>query len=90
MKRSKPGLKTPVFSIAGLAQSLPVYGKHFKMKKILIGALVCAAVAGVVYYLTDPEKFNDTVGDLKKKATDTYDKVKDGLSKAQRTAAENV
>jgi len=32
-----------------------------KMKKILIGALVCAAVAGVVYYLNDPEKFNDTV-----------------------------
>lgn len=90
MKRSKPSLKSYIFSIVGLAQSLPDYGKHFKMKKILIGALVCAAVAGVVYYLTDPEKFNDTVGDLKKKATDTYDKVKDGLGKAQRTAAENV
>jgi len=61
-----------------------------KMKKILIGALVCAAVAGVVYYLSDPEKFNDTVGDLKKKATDTFDKVKDGIGKAQRTATENV
>lgn len=78
------------YSIAGLAQSLPEYVKLFKMKKILIGALVCAAVAGVVYYLSDPEKFNDTVGDLKKKATDTFDKVKDGLSKAQRTAAENA
>lgn len=64
--------------------------KTFEMKKILIGALVCAAVAGVVYYLQDPEKFNDTVGDLKKKATDTFDKVKDGLGKAQRTAAENA
>jgi len=64
--------------------------KTFEMKKILIGALVCAAVAGVVYYLQDPEKFNDTVGDLKKKATDTFDKVKDGLGKAQRTATENV
>ena len=60
------------------------------MKKILIGALVCAAVAGVVYYLSDPEKFNDTVGDLKKKATDTFDKVKESLGKAQRTANENV
>jgi len=60
------------------------------MKKILIGALVCAAVAGVVYYLSDPEKFNDTVGDLKKKATDTFDKVKDGLGKTQRAATENV
>jgi len=60
------------------------------MKKILIGALVCAAVAGVVYYLRDPEKFNDTVDDLKKKATDTFDKVKDGMSKAQRTATENA
>jgi hypothetical protein len=64
--------------------------KIITMKKILIGALVCAAVAGVVYYLSDPEKFNDTVGDLKKKATDTFDKVKDGMSKAQRTAAENA
>ena len=60
------------------------------MKKILIGALVCAAVAGVVYYLQNPEKFNDTVDDLKKKATDTFDKVKDGLGKTQRTATQNV
>lgn len=60
------------------------------MKKILIGALVCAAVAGVVYYLNDPEKFNDTVDDLKKKATDTFDKIKDNygnaMGKATRTA----
>lgn len=62
----------------------------FTMKKILIGALVCAAVAGVVYYLRDPEKFNDTVGDLKKKATDAFDKVKDGLGKSAQTATENV
>lgn len=81
---------TGIWFIAGLAHSLREYGKSYKMKKILIGALVCAAVAGVVYYLSDPEKFNDTVGDLKKKATDTFDKVKDGLGKAQRTATENV
>jgi gas vesicle protein len=60
------------------------------MKKILIGALVCAAAAGVVYYLTNPEKFNDTVDDLKKKATDAFDKVKDNFSKSQRTATENA
>jgi hypothetical protein len=78
------------FVIAGLAQRLPEYRKITKMKKILIGALVCAAVAGVVYYLSDPEKFNDTVGDLKKKATDTFDKVKDGLGKTARTATENA
>lgn len=60
------------------------------MKKILIGALVCAAVAGVVYYLNDPEKFQDTVGDLKKKATDTFDKMKDGMAKTGRSAAQNV
>jgi hypothetical protein len=59
------------------------------MKKILVGALVCAAVAGVVYYLNDPEKFQDTVGDLKKKATDAFDKVKDGMAKG-RSAAQNV
>jgi len=63
---------------------------YLTMKKILIGALVCAAVAGVVYYLRDPEKFNDTVGDLKKKATDAFDKVKDGMGKSARTATENV
>lgn len=86
----RTGLQMSILVIAGLAQSLPPYGKLFTMKKILIGALVCAAVAGVVYYLSDPEKFNDTVGDLKKKATDTFDKVKDGMSRAQRTAAENA
>jgi hypothetical protein len=78
------------YVIAGLAQSLPWYGKLFTMKKILIGALVCAAVAGVVYYLNDPEKFNDTVGDLKKKATDTFDKVKEGINKGKRMASENA
>ena len=33
---------------AGLAQVLPNFRKLIQMKKILIGALVCAAVAGVV------------------------------------------
>ena len=47
------------------------------MKKILLGALVCAAVAGVVYYFYDEEKFKETVDDLKNKADDAYGKVKD-------------
>lgn len=51
------------------------------MKKILLGALVCAAVAGVVYYLYDSEKFNDIVDDLKDKADDTLTKVKQTLNK---------
>ena len=54
------------------------------MKKILLGALVCAAVAGVVYYLYDPKKFNETLGDIKDKADDAYSKVKDRFSKAEK------
>jgi hypothetical protein len=52
------------------------------MKKILLGALVCAAVAGVVFYLNDPEKFQDVVDDLKGKADDALAKAKSGLSRA--------
>lgn len=51
------------------------------MKKILLGALVCAAVAGVVYYLYDEEKFSETVDDLKHKADDALGKVKDKFGK---------
>jgi hypothetical protein len=58
------------------------------MTKILIGALVCAAVAGVVYYLYDSEKFNETVSDLKDKATDALGKVKDGVGKGEKWASE--
>ena len=54
------------------------------MKKILLGALVCAAVAGVVYYMYDKEKFNETLGDLKDKADDALGKVKDRFSKAEK------
>jgi hypothetical protein len=87
---SQNGRRRVSFSYCRAGTTIASLRKTFKMKKILIGALVCAAVAGVVYYLSDPEQFNDTVGDLKKKATDTFDKVKDGLGKAQRTATENV
>ena len=54
------------------------------MKKILIGALVCAAVAGVVFYLKDPEKFADTVDDLKGKADDALSKVKNNIGKQEK------
>jgi hypothetical protein len=60
------------------------------MKKILVGALVCAAVASIVYYLYDPEKFSDTVDDLKKKADDTLGKVKDSFGKAERDVRSSV
>ena len=62
------------------------------MKKILIGALVCAAVAGVVYYLNDPKKFNDTVDDLKDKAKDALGKAKKSFDGAQKdlTSAMNA
>ncbi|MBD0277535.1 MAG: hypothetical protein ICV81_06160 [Flavisolibacter sp.] len=53
------------------------------MNKILLGALIVVAVAGVVYYLYDPESFTDTVDDLKNKADDAYTKVKDKLSKSE-------
>ncbi len=59
------------------------------MKKILLGALVCAAVAGVVFYLYDEEKFKDTVDDLKDKADDALDKVKDKFAK-QKEAYNNA
>lgn len=51
--------------------------KLTNMKKILLGALVCAAVAGVVFYLYDEDKFKDTVDDWKDKADDALGKVKD-------------
>ena len=51
------------------------------MKKILLGALVCAAVAGVVYYLNNPEKVKDQLGSLKDKASDALDKTKNAFNK---------
>ena len=55
------------------------------MKKILLGALVCAAVAGVVYYLNDPEKFSETFDDLKQKGEDALGKAKNGIADAERS-----
>jgi hypothetical protein len=60
------------------------------MKKILIGALVCAAVAGVVFYLQDPERFSDTVDDLKDKADDLISKAKGGLHRTEDDVRNSV
>jgi hypothetical protein len=51
------------------------------MNKILLGALVCAAIAGVVYYMNNPEKVNDQLGDLKDKASDALDKTKNAFNR---------
>ena len=58
------------------------------MKKIVLGALVAAAVAGVVWYLYDEESFRDTVDDLKDKADDVYGKVKDKYGKRAAEAVD--
>lgn len=60
------------------------------MKKILVGALVCAAVAGVVFYLNDPDKFSETVDDFKNKADDLLAKAKNGLSRAEDDARNSM
>ncbi|TCJ13142.1 YtxH domain-containing protein [Flaviaesturariibacter flavus] len=48
------------------------------MKKILLGALVCAAVAGIVAYAISPEKVNESLADLKKKAEDLLGQAREG------------
>ncbi len=73
-----------------VAQQLRSLKKFLIMKKIILGALVCAAVAGVVYYLNDPEKFSDTIDDLKQKADDALGKAKSGLASAERNVRNAV
>jgi hypothetical protein len=51
------------------------------MSKILIGALVCAAVAGVVYYVVNQEEVNEQLGSLKDKASDALGKAKNKFAK---------
>lgn len=60
------------------------------MKKIILGALVCAAVAGVVWYMYDEESFLDTFEDLKDKADDAYGKVKDKFSRQEEEMADSM
>lgn len=52
------------------------------MNKIVLGALVAAAVAGVVWYLYDEEGFLDTVDDIRDKADEAYSSVRDRFSKS--------
>lgn len=58
------------------------------MNKILLGALVAAAVAGVVWYLYDEESFLDTVDDIRDKADDAVGKVKDRFTRSDGEAPE--
>ena len=58
------------------------------MKKIVLGALVAAAVAGVVWYLYDEDNFKDTFEDLKDKADDALGKLKEKLSRQHEEMAE--
>lgn len=58
------------------------------MNKILVGALVAAAVAGVVWYLYDEEGFLDTVDDIRDKADDAYGKVKDRFARSGEEVSE--
>ena len=60
------------------------------MNKILLGAIVCAAAAGVVFYLTNPEKFNEIVDDLKGKADDALDKVKGKFDGVEREMSNSM
>lgn len=60
------------------------------MKKIVLGALVAATVAGVVWYLYDEESFRDTFDDLKDKADDAFGKVKDKFGKRAEEAVDAV
>lgn len=57
-----------------------------QMKKIVIGAVVCAAVAGVVYYLYNQDEVNSQLSDLKDKASDALDTAKSKLRKEAEDA----
>lgn len=64
--------------------AIALINENKQMKKILLGALVAAAAAGVVFYLTNPEKFKEVVDDLKDKADDALSKVKDTWEKSEQ------
>jgi phosphoribosyl 1,2-cyclic phosphodiesterase len=60
------------------------------MNKILVGALVTAAFAGVVWYLCDEEGFMETFDEFRDKADDALGKAKDRFGKSAEDAAEAV
>jgi hypothetical protein len=76
--------------LKGLGTAIASIMKTQKMKKILIGALVCAAVAGVVYYLQDPDRFSEKVDDLANKGKDALKKAKEELARATKGAEESM
>jgi uncharacterized membrane-anchored protein YhcB (DUF1043 family) len=63
-----------------VALCLQGYSKKI-MKTIIVGALVCAAVAGVVYYLYNQDEVESQLSDLKDKASDALDKAKTKFSR---------
>lgn len=70
-----------------MAPGLHEYYKIYIMSKILIGALVCAAVAGVVYYVyNNQEEVEEQLGSLKDKASDALGKAKKQFSKQSEDA----
>ena len=64
--------------------------KYNRMNKILAGALVAVAVAGVVWYLMDEEGFMDTVDDIREKADDSLSKVKERFGKVGEEATDAI
>ncbi|GAB4093667.1 hypothetical protein [Flaviaesturariibacter terrae] len=57
------------------------------MKQILLGALVCAAVAGIVAYAINPEKVTSALDDLKNKADDLLGKAAEGYDSLKDQAS---
>jgi hypothetical protein len=66
------------------------HSKTTYMKKILLGALVCAAVAGIVAYAINPEKVTGAIDDLKKKADDLLGRASDGLDTVRDQASSTM
>lgn len=60
------------------------------MKKIVLGALVAAAAATVVWYLYDEENFKDTFDDLKDKADDALGKVKETFNRQHEEMVDSM
>jgi len=46
--------------------------------------------SGIVYYLNDPDKFSDTVDDLKGKAKDALGKAKNSFNSAEKDLRNTV
>lgn len=60
------------------------------MNKILLGALVATAIAGVVWYLIDEESFLDTVDDVRDKADEAYSGIRNRIVKTGEEVPEAI